>query len=281
MKKILYIIIGIYAILMSACGSHQQLTDDGSWKGDFIPEKLIQALAANNTPEKNLTAKVKVTIQLGDKSISTGGMLRMKKDDVIQLSLVDPILGVTEVGRMEFTRFHVLIIDRFNKQYIDVPYEEVSFLQRANIDFNTLQSLFWNEVFQPGQQTIDATHFTYTNAEGGAPKKKGCVLLNYRDQMLSYTFTTESPVGTLQRTAISSNRDQTAQFAFDYAKFSKFEKSSFPREMTMSFVMGNRQASLRFALSSLHNNSDWNARTPIPSKYKKADPEKIFHSLVR
>ncbi len=279
--KVRKLIIGICAVLLVGCGSHKPFTDNGLGKGPFAPESYVQVIEAKQTPEQNLTAKVKVTIQMGEKSISTSGMLRMKKNDVIQLSLVDPLLGIAEIGRMEFTRLHVLIIDRFNKQYIDVPYDEVSFLKRANIDFFTLQALFWNQVFEPGQPTVDASHFTFTNNEGNTPKNKGTVLMTYQDKLLNYMFQTLAPNGTLQRTAISSNRDDSAQFAFDYAKFGKFEHSSFPREMTMSFVMGQRQASLHFSLSSLHNNSDWNARTPIPSKYKKADPEKIFNSLVR
>ncbi len=279
--KVCKIILGICVVLMTACGSHKTLTDNGLGKGPFASELYVQAIVGRQTPEQNLTAKVKVTIKMGEKSISTNGTLRMKKNDVIQLSLVDPLLGIAEIGRMEFTRLHVLIIDRFNKQYIDVPYDEVSFLKRANIDFFTLQALFWNQIFEPGQTSVDASHFSFTNADAGAPKNKGTVLVTYEDKLLNYVFQTEAPSGTLQRTAISSNRDESAQFAFDYAKFGKFEHASFPREMTMSFVMGQRQASLHFSLSSLHNNSDWNARTPVPSKYKKADPEKIFNSLVR
>jgi len=115
--------------------------------GSFSSANYFQMVKNNETKEENLTAKLKVTIQMNGKSISTSGSLKMKKNDVIQISLVDPIVGIAEVGRMEFTKEHVLVIDRFNKQYFDVPYEEVSFLRRANVDFNTLQSLFWNEIF--------------------------------------------------------------------------------------------------------------------------------------
>ena len=64
-------------------------------------------------------------INLGQKDLSVNGTLRMKRNDVVQLSLT--FLGM-EVGRMEFTPSDVLIIDRFNKQYVRASYDEVSFL---------------------------------------------------------------------------------------------------------------------------------------------------------
>ena len=121
----------------------------------FAADKYMSLVASNNSTQANLTAKVKVVVDVDGKSVSTSGSLKMKKNDVIQLSLVDPLLGVMELGRMEFTKTRVLIIDRVNKQYVDLPYSDVSFLKQANIDFNTLQSLFWHEVFEPGKKMDD------------------------------------------------------------------------------------------------------------------------------
>ena len=119
----------------------------------FAADKYLSMVTSNNTTQTNLTAKVKVVVDVDGKSNSTSGSLKMKKNDVIQISLVDPLLGVMELGRMEFTKTRVLIIDRINKQYVDLPYSDVSFLKQANIDFNTLQSLFWHEVFEPGKSS--------------------------------------------------------------------------------------------------------------------------------
>ncbi|MBR3529860.1 MAG: DUF4292 domain-containing protein [Bacteroidaceae bacterium] len=248
----------------------------------FSSANYFKMVKENQTKEENLTAKLKVTIQMNGKSISTSGSLKMKKDDVIQISLVDPIVGIAEVGKMEFTKDHVLVIDRFNKQYFDVPYEEVSFLKRANVDFNTLQSLFWNEIFQPGANEPNADAFSYTKTDGSEPKdNQGKVNIGYKDQMLNYRFETQQPTGQLDKTVISSNDDQSAQFSFDYADFEKFEKTQFPTEMVMTFVMGNKNASLSLSLSSMDNNSKWNTRTTAPSKYTKADADKVFKSLVK
>ena len=93
----------------------------------------------------NFTSKVRVTITQEGKDVTTNGNLRMRYGDVIQLTLVDPLLGVAEIGRLELSPDKVLIIDRVNKRYVDTNYEEFSALKSRNIDFNTIQEFFWQE----------------------------------------------------------------------------------------------------------------------------------------
>lgn len=93
----------------------------------------------------NFTSKVRVTITQEGKDVTTSGNLRMRYGDVIQLTLVDPLLGIAEIGRLELSPDKVLIIDRVNKRYVDTNYEEFSALKSRNIDFNTIQEFFWQE----------------------------------------------------------------------------------------------------------------------------------------
>ena len=79
----------------------------------------------------NFTSKVRVTITQEGKDVTTNGNLRMRYGDVIQLTLVDPVLGIAEIGRLELSP--------------DTNYEEFSALKSRNIDFNTIQEFFWQE----------------------------------------------------------------------------------------------------------------------------------------
>lgn len=93
----------------------------------------------------NFTSKVKVTITQDGKDITTNGSLRMRYDDVIQITLVDPVVGMMEVGRLELSPDNVLIIDRVNKRYVSTTYEDFAELKNRNIDFKTIQNFFWQE----------------------------------------------------------------------------------------------------------------------------------------
>jgi hypothetical protein len=277
-----YIAISITCIVtcwgLTACKSTKPATPPDTPTANtttvFDANKYLSMVTSNNTSQANLTAKVKVVVDVDGKSNSTSGSLKMKKNDVIQISLVDPLLGVMELGRMEFTKTRVLIIDRVNKQYVDLPYSDVSFLKQANIDFNTLQSLFWHEVFEPGKSSAKSADFQFKDNGDN-------IDIVFVDHMLTYKFATKKQQGQLHETVITNNTDKNYRFAFNYGNFTTFYSKPFPREMTMSFTASSQKTSLSLTLSSLKNSSDWTTRSTAPSKYTKADPEKLFKALAK
>ena len=93
----------------------------------------------------NFTARVKIFITQDKKNVSTTGTLRMRYNDVIQITLTDPIIGIAEVGRMEISPDNILIIDRINKRYVNTTYEEFGALKDNDITFEAIQALFWEE----------------------------------------------------------------------------------------------------------------------------------------
>lgn len=103
----------------------------------------------------NFTARVRVTVTQGDKNVTTNGALRMRYDEGIQITLVDPLLGVAEVGRLEISPDNILVIDRINRRYVSASYDEFAALQARNINFSTIQELFWREA-----QKSDALSYT-------------------------------------------------------------------------------------------------------------------------
>jgi hypothetical protein len=283
--KTLIILFALTGVVNAACGSQKSTvkgdTIPGSGSsGTFVQTEYFSQLNANKSKEKCLTAKIKCEVSMDGKSISTSGHLRMKKDDVIQISLLDPLVGMMEVIRMEFTKDMMLMVDRYNKKYIYVPYGEVDFLKKCDIDFIALENLFWNHIFVPAKPEAEASDFVFEKPDGTAPDTSSDVTLKYVDDHLTYCFNTSKAVKRLVETVITGNRDKNSKFAFSYANFQPFHGTEFPNEMIMSFIMGSKNASLSFVLSSVKNKSGWETRTKIPTKYTKEDPERIFRSLM-
>lgn len=118
-------------------------------------EKLLQNV--DSVSYKDYTAKVKVNLKQNSKSVSTSGSLKMRWDDVIQISLVDPILGISEIGRLEFSKDNVLVVDRINKQYVQESYKTLSALAKSELSFEYVQALFWSEAQKPNNNKITYT----------------------------------------------------------------------------------------------------------------------------
>lgn len=118
-------------------------------------EKKQQEEKQGTVAGTNFTARVRVTVTQRDKNVTTNGALRMRYDEVIQITLVDPLLGVAEVGRLEISPDNILVIDRINRRYVSASYDEFAALQARNINFSTIQELFWREA-----QKSDALSYT-------------------------------------------------------------------------------------------------------------------------
>lgn len=278
--KYLYPIIALMsAVTFLSCSTSKKVVKDNTAvptvSTEFSAEDYVGTITKDYQSVKGLTAKVKVEVAFDGKDLSTSGTLKMTKDNIIQLTLIDPILGLMEVGRMEFTPTNVVVIDRLNKQYIDVPYSEVSFLKRANVDFNSLQSLFWNELFIPGRKKVDAGLYTYSHQPASE------VRMDYQDRMLHYQFVSEKSSRHLTKTSINSPSDSKYAFSFSYGDFAPFQNRQFPKEMTMSFTSSGKAASLTLSLSSLKASSEKIASTTPSSKYTKVTADKVFKMLMK
>ena len=149
------LLLATVVVCFAACGTSRKATKgsgtENSGKAEATAEAYKEKVVSNFQTAQYLTARATISLKAGTKDISVGGSLKMKRNDVIQLSLT--FLGI-EVGRMEFTTTDVLIIDKINKQYVRAPYSQASFLESAGLDFYSLQSLFWDELFEPGTTTV-------------------------------------------------------------------------------------------------------------------------------
>lgn len=155
MKKILY----LFAIILLASCHSKKKAEQGTDANVAAPtttttvpkpvktlsptEKLLLTVDSVSFP--NYTAKVHVSLKQNSKSVSTSGSLKMRWNDVIQISLVDPIIGITEIGRLEFSKNDVLIVDRINKQYVQESYASISKLAKQEVTYEYIQALFWSE----------------------------------------------------------------------------------------------------------------------------------------
>ena len=136
-------------ILLASCRSKKEVVSttttvsDNTTIGVPPSQGNKQPADAKQQEETCVTAKVRLELSSNGKSTSVGGMLRMKRNDVIQLSLVT--FGVLEVARIEMTPEYFLLVDKMGRQYVKASYNDVSFLRDADVDFYTIQSYFWNE----------------------------------------------------------------------------------------------------------------------------------------
>lgn len=264
----------LLALLMSGCKAGKVLTKPVA---PVNTENLTYlGNVANNSPAiTNFSSKMKLTISSNGKDMSVNGTLRMKKDQVIQLSIV-PFLGI-EAGRVEFTPTKVLIIDRINKQYVEEPISELSAMANTDMDFYTLQALFTNALFLPGKKELNdklLTEFTVQST----PDNKTMEIKKKSKEFL-YSFSATPNTGQLMESSISTI-SAPYQLNWKYNDFEPFASKAFPTRMDISFEGGNKPFSAEIDLTKLTENGDWDSPTSVSAKYKKMEFNELLKMLL-
>jgi hypothetical protein len=150
----------LMALVVGSCGTKKTVVDNstdvktvtGTEDAEQLKLNYMRRVYDNAVYTQNIVSNIDFSIDTGSKDISVGGSLHMRKDDVIRIQLT--AFGLMEVGRLEFTKDYVMIVDRIHKEYIKADYNKVSFLQRNGLNFYSLQALFWNMLFMPGTKKV-------------------------------------------------------------------------------------------------------------------------------
>lgn len=267
-------------LMLASCGHKKNVVNSVEGSAIEIKDTMQQAgflkkVGETASKAQFVSSKVKFTVETGPQSLSLTGNLRMKRDDVIRLQLM--AFGFVEAGRMEFTKDYVLIMDRINKQYLKAPYEYVDFLRNSGINFFTLQSLFWNELFIPGKEGVNENHLDkdFTASIGG---DEVVISLDKQQGRLNYSWLANAETGRIKMTNIFY-RDPihgNAQLNWDYREFSPLGNKLFPSEMIATLTTQTKEVKLGMKLSYMGNDSEWETRTKVSDKYRQVTVDEIL-----
>lgn len=259
---------------LSACKSGKQVTAPTAPE---VKENLnYMGLVSKSTPAiHTFSSKMKLTVISKGKEMSVNGSLRMKKDEVIQLSLV-PFLGI-EVGRIEITPAKILILDRVNKQYVDEPISELTKMANTDMDFYTLQALFTNSLFLPGNKELTSEDMADFMVR--LMPENSMLAIKRKMKNCLYSFTATPNTGQLVESEVAS-LTSPYKLTWKYADFQPLGTKSFPSQMDVLFSGGTKPFGAEIALSKLTENGDWESYTTVSKKYKKMSLEELFKVLL-
>lgn len=241
-------------------------------------KRIVELINQNRQTTRVMTSKMNLQLVSGSKKMSVGGNLRMKRDDVIQITL--SALGLFDLGCMELTPDYLLVVDRMDHQYIKVEYKEVDFLKKAGIDFYVFQSLFWDELFLFG-------------SKGSAPSAKnfdlrresnGVKLTNEDSKWMALTFLADVIQNMVSQTTITGRQANTKDISLDwqYQTYGKLGEKKFPTQMQININTGKKPIQATISLSNLKTNDGWETRTEInKKKYSQVSLDTVLDRIMK
>ena len=282
MKTVRYLKLALLALPLFFCSCQtKKVADQPSSSSSAVTspvqqKKFLQKVNDNAQFSRFITSKVKFTMKVGTQEMTLTGNLKMKRDDVIRLQLM--AFGFVEAGRLEFTSEYILVMDRINKLYMMVPYAELAFLRASGLNFYSLQALFWNELFLPGESKV--TDEGLKNFET-IPVDNDFVIRLDKDQM-SYSWLAEQDQALIKMANVlhKDRFDGNTQLNWNYSDFENVGKKQFPTRMHVTLTSPKKEVSLGIKLNYIGHESDWESRTVIPGKYKKVTVDEILRRFM-
>jgi len=236
---------------------------------------LLSRVNDNAQKAKFITSKLKFTVNVGDQNLTLTGNLKMKRDDVIRMQLM--AFGFVEAGRVEFTKDYVLIIDRINKQYLKTPYEALDFMRNTGLNFNSIQALFWDELFMPATTATTTDAGTYsTNME------EEDAIISYDRESMSYRWLADKTDGKIKMANIlyKNKFRGNSQLNWDYENFKTFEQKPFPTTMAVTLTLPKKTINIGMVLSYMGKETDWETRTKVSNKYNEVSADQILQRFM-
>ena len=283
MKALRFLTIAAMAMMLTmviaSCGSKRKAvkeTPKVATVDTLKQQAFLQKVTDNAQHARFITSKVKFSVEVGAREMTLTGNLKMKRDDVVRLQLM--AFGFVEAGRLEFTKEYVLIMDRINKLYLKVPYNQLDFLRNSGIDFYVIQALFWNELFQPGKVKVTDELLRSYNLEPGAED----AVIAMQDGKLSYRWLADNLTARVKMANIVYNDKYRSnyQLNWDYEDFQGFNRKYYPMEHKISFNTPDKEVKLGMILNYMGNEENWETRTEVSSKYRQVTVEEILQRFM-
>ena len=230
---------------------------------------LLTPLAQYPTDVQAVTAKTSIAFNYEGYSATVKGRLRMRRDEGVQMSIT--ALGLMEIACIEFTPQGAYIIDRVNKRYVVFDYSS-GWMNLAGINFNTIQSLFWNRIFIPGEKEVWRKTDSFTMTDNGA----SYLVEPSRQRTLKCQFHTDADCKELQQTKL--NLKQYAA-TWGYGRFETTDDYTYPTTHDVSVSGSSRSIGANINLSNISTlDTGWDSTTDL-SRYKEVDVDQLMSIL--
>lgn len=236
-------------------------------------EAQLEAVILNTPVFESFSSRLRMTVPLKKNEYTVSGTLKMQRDELIQISLLLPIIR-TEVARIEISPSRILAIDRINKRYASVPVDDLREIFHTEVDFPMLQSLFSNTIFLPGKETLTRKDYSSFTAH---PEGKE-ITLSRKSHQFMYSFLTSPETNRLVGSSIEAHSSAYC-LRWSYSNFVPVGTTTFPSEMTVLIGKNDSSSKTIMELSRLSVDKQTLTPTPVPNRYERIGLNDILNML--
>lgn len=265
---IMLAVVALFTLSLTGCRTTRKAESTATSTKER-QNKMLVPLAQYPADVQFVNAKTAITFSYKGHEATVKGRLRMRRDDAVQLSFT--ALGLMEIAVIELTPEKAYIIDRVNKRYAVFDYSSGK-ANLAGINFNTIQSLFWNRLFIPGEKEV------WNNTKDFSISKMNTQRLvePSRQRILKCKFYTDADCKQLQQTNLSL---QQYAATWRYDNFESIDAYAYPTTHDISVSSASHTIGAHIELNNLSTlDTGWQSGTDL-ARYKQVNLEQLMSIL--
>lgn len=261
--------------LLVSCKSGKVATE-GRSSVRLAGEAQLAAVIENTPVFDSFSSRLKLTVPVKKSNYTLSGTLKMQRDQLIQISLLVPIIR-TEAARIEISPEGVLVIDRLHKRYISVPVSELKDIFHAEIDFPMLQSLFSNAIFLPGKRSLVRKDYASFDVRS---QEEDEIELSRQSSEFVYSFLTSAQTNRLLSSSIETHSSKYG-LLWKYNDFVEVGGTTFPTQMIVRISEQKKTRQSVMELSRLSVDKQTLTPASIPARYEQVKLSDLFKILEK
>lgn len=265
---IMLAVVALFTLSLTGCRTTRKAESTATSTKER-QNKMLVPLAQYPADVQFVNAKTAITFSYKGHEATVKGRLRMRRDDAVQLSFT--ALGLMEIAVIELTPEKAYIIDRVNKRYAVFDYSSGK-ANLAGINFNTIQSLFWNRLFIPGEKEV------WNNTKDFSISKMNTQRLvePSRQRILKCKFYTDADCKQLQQTNLSL---QQYAATWRYDNFESIDAYAYPTTHDISVSSASHTIGAHIELNNFSTlDTGWQSGTDL-ARYKQVNLEQLMSIL--
>lgn len=258
-----------FSLLLVGCRAKKDVAGVGTLEMESMA--LFSSSPSVVQPRECLTGNLKLTIDIDGNPMSAKGTLRIKEGCGVQIGMT--ALGLVEIASLEFLPENLRIIYKLGKEYADVPYSALGFLQSTGIDYDLLESVLMNRLFSPDGRPFEQAmnDMTFAVEDGYVTATTA------RIKDIVYKFYLDKTTGELVRS--EGTHIDGGRVVCTYSGFSTVDGVTFPHTILLTVEGVGSSVTLQFVLDRVNMREFTFTPRRVSSSYGKLNIEQILKSL--
>ena len=263
-----FILLLSLSLLLVGCKTRKSVVETKVMDVETV--ELITTSPSVVLPRTCLSSNLKFSVNVDGNPFSAKGTMRVKKGCGVQIGMT--ALGLVEVACLEFLPDNMRLIYKIGKEYAEIPYSDVPFLQKTGIDYGMLESVLMNKLFSPDGRSflVAMNDMTYADEDN-------CVTITTAETNgIVYKFYIDRTTGELVQS--EGTHVDGGKVICQYSNFYTINGATFPHTILLTLEGIGSSASLQFMLDRV-DTGDFNFTPRKVTSYGKLDIEQILKSL--